>query len=86
MRKNEVPNCFDLTGQTIVITGGSGKLGTQYALSLSSMGADVVLTDIHISTSKKTVKDIQRKFKTNPSYFHMDLSNEKSTMHPRIPS
>ncbi len=38
-------NIFDLTGQIIILTGGAGFLGTQYARALSKAGAQVVLWD-----------------------------------------
>lgn len=36
-------NPFDLTGRTIMVTGASGGLGRQTAISISKMGAKVVL-------------------------------------------
>src|SRR5207247_8380148 len=37
---------FDLTGKVAVVTGASRGLGRQDALTLASMGADVVITDV----------------------------------------
>src|SRR5437588_11557615 len=37
---------FDLKGRVAVITGASRGLGRQDALTLASMGADVVITDV----------------------------------------
>ena len=36
-------NPFDLTGRTILVTGATGGLGRQTAISISQMGATVVL-------------------------------------------
>lgn len=37
---------FDLTGRVAIITGGAGTLGRQYALTLASAGASIVVADI----------------------------------------
>src|SRR2546428_9334664 len=37
---------FDLSGRVAVVTGASGGLGRQDALTLSGLGADVVITDV----------------------------------------
>ena len=37
---------FDLTGKTVLITGGAGLLGMEHAAALLESGATVVLTDV----------------------------------------
>lgn len=37
---------FDLTGKTVLITGGAGLLGIEHAAALLESGATIVLTDI----------------------------------------
>ncbi len=37
---------FDLTGQVAVVTGGAGRLGSQYAQTLSRAGARVAIFDL----------------------------------------
>ena len=37
---------FNLEKKTIIVTGSSGRLGSQYAKTLSMAGANVVLADI----------------------------------------
>src|SRR6266511_2020045 len=39
-------NMFDLSGRVAIVTGASRGLGRQDALTLASMGADVVITDV----------------------------------------
>src|SRR4051812_37911145 len=39
-----MPNPFDLTGKTALITGASRGLGQQFARALASMGADLAIT------------------------------------------
>ncbi|MCB0009984.1 MAG: SDR family NAD(P)-dependent oxidoreductase, partial [Anaerolineales bacterium] len=38
-----MPDLFDLTGQTAVVTGGSKGLGLEMAYALAEAGANVVL-------------------------------------------
>lgn len=40
-------NHFDLSGELAVITGGCGKLGSEYARALLDAGARVALIDVH---------------------------------------
>jgi NAD(P)-dependent dehydrogenase (short-subunit alcohol dehydrogenase family) len=37
---------FDMSGRTVIVTGGAGLLGREYARALVDAGAHVVLTDI----------------------------------------
>lgn len=43
---NAALELFDLTGRTVVITGGGGMLGYQHALVVAELGANVALLDI----------------------------------------
>ena len=40
-------NPFDVSGRTIIITGGAGLLGREYGRALTAAGASVVLADIN---------------------------------------
>ena len=76
----EIQKIFDLHDKVIVITGASGMLGTQYAYGLSECGAHVVLSDIDISQSKITEKQIKKKFSTKPMSIKLDLTNKESIL------
>jgi len=41
----ELPDLFDLTGRTAVVTGGAGLLGAEFCWTLAKAGAAVVITD-----------------------------------------
>ncbi len=49
-----------LKGKVALVTGGSGDLGRVDALALAEAGADVVLADILMDRSEKTVQEIQK--------------------------
>ena len=42
----DIKKLFDLSEKTVIITGGAGLLGSQYADGLSQVGANIVLADI----------------------------------------
>jgi NAD(P)-dependent dehydrogenase (short-subunit alcohol dehydrogenase family) len=44
-----LPALFDLTGQVAVVTGGAGRLGSQYARTLAEAGARVAIFDLSLS-------------------------------------
>lgn len=51
---------FDLTNQTIIVTGGTGTLGRQYCQTLASAGANVVIADLDMETCDKLAKEITK--------------------------
>ena len=71
-------NFFDLTEKVVVLTGAAGRLGREYANSLSEFGANVVLADLDYDSSQQLVKLLKQKFKTEPFAIKVDLSDQKS--------
>ncbi|MBB6451392.1 NAD(P)-dependent dehydrogenase (short-subunit alcohol dehydrogenase family) [Geomicrobium halophilum] len=49
----KIPEMFDLTGRTAVITGGSRGLGKSMATSLTEAGANVVIGDLDLKEAEK---------------------------------
>ena len=43
---------FDVTDRVVVITGGAGLLGEQYALGIAAMGAKVVIADLEFAKAQ----------------------------------
>lgn len=50
---------FNIQGQTAVITGGSGGLGTAMAFALAGAGARVAVISLHATSSAKVVETIR---------------------------
>ena len=50
---------FDIQGQTAVITGGSGGLGSIMAFALAGAGARVAVISLHAASSAKVVETIR---------------------------
>ena len=60
MNKEKIFNLFSMEGKVVIITGGSGMLGTEYGKVLSDAGADVFSFDIAEGvdiTNPETVKE-----------------------------
>ncbi|MDQ2905654.1 MAG: SDR family oxidoreductase [Chloroflexota bacterium] len=55
----ETHTLFDIHGQTAVITGGSGALGSAMAAYLAHMGAKVVIVSRHADASSPVVEAIR---------------------------
>jgi NAD(P)-dependent dehydrogenase (short-subunit alcohol dehydrogenase family) len=52
-------SCFGLQGQTAVITGGGGGLGSAFSLALARAGAKVAIIGLRAYTAKYTAATIQ---------------------------
>ena len=51
-------NAFDLSGRTIIVTGGAGLLGREYGRALVAAGASVVLADINHASVAAVAADL----------------------------
>ena len=74
--KENSKNLFNLKNKIIVITGGSGFLGSEFSFALSNMKAIPVILD----KNEKSLRVLQQKFvknKKKAAFFLVDISNEK---------
>ncbi len=76
MKQNNLSKLFDIKGQTIVLTGSSGILGTEFSHFLSDQGANVVLIDIEKAKNKKLEQILQKSYSTKPTSFSVDITNQ----------
>ena len=58
--KSKIKNLFDLENKVIVITGGSGFLGSEFSFAFSDVGAIPVILD----KNEKSLKILEKKFFT----------------------
>ena len=73
-----IKKIFDLTGNVVIITGGAGLLGSEYAKGFSQVGANVVLADQNLAKCKKLAKDLENKFNVSPLAVKLDVTNPDS--------
>jgi NAD(P)-dependent dehydrogenase (short-subunit alcohol dehydrogenase family) len=61
MDLGELSRLYDLTGQTIVITGGTGSLGGEIACALVGCGANVALLDKNLAPAERLLERMGRR-------------------------
>jgi retinol dehydrogenase-14 len=65
---------WDMTGRTVVITGGNSGIGLEAAVELGRMGADVVITARDINRGAAAVAEITRRTGSGTvGLVHLDL-------------
>ena len=57
--KNSYKNIFDIKKKIVIITGGAGFLGSEFSLSLSTLGAIPIVLD----QNKKNLNSLKNRFK-----------------------
>lgn len=85
---NNYKELFSLKGKVIIITGGGGFLGTQYARALSSAGAELIRWDVKASrgvdvvdiTNEKEVQSAVRAILKK--HGHIDALINNAAMNP----
>jgi len=74
---SKINDLFDLKGKVIIITGGTGLLGWEYANVLASAGANIVLVDLDNNNCEKKYKELERKFKNRMLGIKADITNKE---------
>jgi NAD(P)-dependent dehydrogenase (short-subunit alcohol dehydrogenase family) len=75
-----VPEMFNLTGKTALITGGSKGLGKAMARGLAEAGADIVISSRHENELKTALADILKGTNRKGAYFVSDVSKREDTV------
>jgi len=71
-----VPPDVDLTGRTVVITGGNSGIGLETAVGLADLGAHVVITARDPQRGEQAVDDIrERSGNERVEVMHLDLAS-----------
>ncbi|AJM91264.1 SDR family oxidoreductase [Nitrosopumilus piranensis] len=73
-----VKKLFDLSNKVVVITGGAGLLGSQYAEGLTQAGANVIIADTNFEACKKIAKKLDQIYDKNSMPIKLDITNKKS--------
>ena len=77
IQQNPISKIFNLKNKVVVLTGSSGRLGSEYAHILSQAGANVVLIDINSKLNKRLEKLIQKKYHTKTLALTVDISKSE---------
>ena len=72
-------NLFNLSGKSVLVTGGGGLLAKQHAIALSQIGANVFLGDTDFESAKNNSEIINQKLDVNLVFpLTLDVTNESS--------
>jgi NAD(P)-dependent dehydrogenase (short-subunit alcohol dehydrogenase family) len=67
---------FDLSGKVIVVTGGTGLLGSAYCETLAKQGANVVVADLAASKPQELAAKIAREYGVKTQGIDCDVGHE----------
>ena len=59
MSENSIQQLFDFNGKVAIVTGAAMGIGKAIADRLSEAGASVMITDINLEATQKTVKELK---------------------------
>ena len=73
-----IEKIFDVNDKVIIITGGAGYLGSQYAEGLSQHGANIVIADTNFKECKKIVSTLEANYDVKPLAVQLDITKPDS--------
>ncbi len=71
---NYIFKLFNLKNKNIIITGSAGRLGSQFATTLSEAGANVILVDIDEKKNYQLEQKLKKKYKTRAKSYALDIT------------
>jgi len=78
--ETETEACFNIKGQTAIVTGASSGLGTTFAEALAECGANVVLAARRIERLEKLADTLARKYGARVIPAKTDVSQESDVL------
>jgi NAD(P)-dependent dehydrogenase (short-subunit alcohol dehydrogenase family) len=71
-------NLFDVSGRVVILTGGCGLLGTEYARAFARADARVVVADTRIAPAEALAAAISEQYGVQPLPVQVDVSSKPS--------
>lgn len=75
-----MPSLFDLHNKVVVVTGGTGLLGSAYCMELAQYGANVVVADLDGEKSKESAAEITEQTGNEALGITCDVSTEEDVI------
>ena len=75
-----IPQLYDLTGKTALVTGGTRGLGLQMAAGLAEAGANIVLASANPGTMPDETRELVSKCGSKALVLELDVTNEAQTL------
>ena len=69
---------FNLSGKTVIVTGGTGILGRCFCEGLAEFGADLIIVDLHEDDAVSFASKLSKKHQVRCSGFACDISSPSS--------
>lgn len=76
-----VRQLYDLTDRVVIVTGGAGMLGREYAVALAKAGAHVVIADIDAPAAQKLSIELTEHSGVKGLAIETDVSSKPSVQH-----
>lgn len=74
---SNIQELFTLENKVVLITGGTGLLGSQYAKILASAGANIILADIDEQKCQEKAKELEKEFGRKMLGIKTDVSKQE---------
>jgi len=78
MSERDVRSRFDLSGRTVIVTGGAGLLGKSHGHALAAAGASVVLADILGEQARRAADEVAQASGAEVLPVEVDVSQPES--------
>lgn len=75
---NNLEKIFNIKNKVAVITGGSGYLCSQMAISLHELGVKIVILDINIKKADQIISKLNKKRNNSALALYLDSSSKKN--------
>lgn len=72
-------NIMDFSGKSVLITGGTGSMGAEFARAFASCGADITITDVS-DAETENILDICRQYGVKADFIKANLLDVSSIM------
>jgi NAD(P)-dependent dehydrogenase (short-subunit alcohol dehydrogenase family) len=72
---------FDLTGKVIVITGGAGRIGSEFCRSVAQCGGLAIIADMDETKGCELALDIGRNSDYRAEFMAVDITSKESVCH-----
>lgn len=71
---------FSVKGKNIIIIGATGLLGSQFSNFLSSLGANIIISDVDEQKCIQAADNLRDEYQTDPLAVRADITNEEDIL------
>lgn len=75
---HELSQLFDLSGKTMLVSGGAGLLGSQISAALAEFGADIIIASRNQDNCARYGKELEAKYGVKSYAYGLDIGDTAS--------